>query len=35
MHDPRIVEAVQSGNHVALLGHPGFRAVVARVMESP
>ncbi len=35
MQDPAIVEAVQSGNHVALLGHPGFRAVVARVMETP
>jgi uncharacterized membrane protein required for colicin V production len=33
MHDPEVVAAVQSGNHLALLGHPGFRAVVARVME--
>jgi membrane protein required for colicin V production len=33
MRDPEVVAAVQSGNHLALMGHPGFRAVVARVME--
>lgn len=34
MHDPEVMAAVQSGNHLALIGHPGFRSVVARVMES-
>ena len=33
MRDPEVVAAVQSGNHLALMGHPGFRSVVARVME--
>ncbi|MBW2267545.1 MAG: CvpA family protein [Deltaproteobacteria bacterium] len=33
MRDPEVVAAVQSGNHIALMGHPGFRAVVAKVME--
>jgi membrane protein required for colicin V production len=34
MHDPEVAAALQSGNHLALLGHPGFRSVVARVMAS-
>lgn len=33
MQDPEVVEAVQNGDHLALMSHPGFRAVVARVME--
>jgi uncharacterized membrane protein required for colicin V production len=33
MTDPEVVAAVQSGNHLALMGHPGFRSVVTRVME--
>jgi len=33
MQDPEVVAAVQSGDHFALMTHPRFRAVVARVME--
>ena len=33
MEDPDVVAAVQSGNHLALMTHPGFRDVVARVMD--
>ena len=33
MRDPEVVAAVQSGDHLALMTHPGFQAVVARVME--
>lgn len=34
LEDPEVVAAVQSGDHFALVQHPGFRAVVARVLES-
>ena len=30
---PEVAAAVQSGNHLALMGHPGVRSVVARAME--
>lgn len=33
MHDPEVMAAVQSGDHLALMTHPRFRAVVAKVME--
>jgi uncharacterized membrane protein required for colicin V production len=33
LQDPEVAAAVQSGDHLALMSHPGFRAVVARVME--
>jgi hypothetical protein len=33
MRDPEVLEAVQAGNHLALITHPGFQEVVARVME--
>jgi hypothetical protein len=33
MEDPEVLDAVQSGNHLALMTHPGFQEVVARVME--
>lgn len=33
MRDPEVVAAVQSGDHLALMTHPGFQAVVAHVME--
>jgi uncharacterized membrane protein required for colicin V production len=33
MQDPEVVAAVQSGDHLTLMTHPGFRAVVARAME--
>jgi len=33
LHDPEVVAAVQAGDHFALITHPGFRAVVAKVME--
>ncbi len=33
MEDPEVVAAVQAGNHLALMTHPGFRDVVSRVME--
>jgi hypothetical protein len=32
MEDPEIVAAVQAGDHLALMTHPGFREVVSRVM---
>ena len=32
MEDPEVLAAVQSGNHLALMTHPGFQEVVARVM---
>jgi membrane protein required for colicin V production len=35
LEDPELAEAVRGGDHLTLLGHPGFRAVVARVMERP
>jgi hypothetical protein len=35
LQDPEVAAAVQSGDHLALLSNPGFRAVVARVMEGP
>jgi hypothetical protein len=33
MRDPEVLEAVQAGDHLALITHPGFQEVVARVME--
>lgn len=33
MRDPEVVAAVQSGDHLALMTHPGFQAVVAHVMQ--
>lgn len=33
MEDPEVLEAVQAGNHLALMTHPGFQEVVARVMD--
>lgn len=35
MQDPEVVAAVQSGDHLALMTNPGFREVVARVMDGP
>ena len=35
MQDPEVAAAVQSGDHLALMSHPRFRAVVAKVMENP
>jgi uncharacterized membrane protein required for colicin V production len=34
LEDPEVVAMVESGNHFALIGHPGFRAVVARALEN-
>jgi hypothetical protein len=31
--DPELIERVQAGDHLGLLAHPGFRAVLARAME--
>ncbi len=33
MRDPEVRHAVQTGDHLALMTHPGFQQVVARVME--
>jgi uncharacterized membrane protein required for colicin V production len=33
LEDPEVVAAVQSGDHLALMSHPGFRSVVTRAME--
>lgn len=33
MEDPEVLEAVQAGDHLALMTHPGFQEVVARVMD--
>jgi membrane protein required for colicin V production len=33
MEDPEVVAAVQAGDHLALMSHPGFRSVVTRAME--
>jgi membrane protein required for colicin V production len=35
MQDPEVVAAVQTGNTIALLGHPGFRALVERAASRP
>jgi membrane protein required for colicin V production len=34
LEDPEVVAMVQSGNHFALISHPGFREVVARTLEN-
>jgi uncharacterized membrane protein required for colicin V production len=34
LEDPEVVAMVQSGNHFALIRHPGFREVVARTLEN-
>jgi hypothetical protein len=34
LEDPEVVAMLQSGNHFALIGHPGFREVVARTLEN-
>jgi len=34
LEDPEVVAMLQSGNHFALLSHPGFRDVVARTLEN-
>jgi uncharacterized membrane protein required for colicin V production len=33
LEDPEVANAVQQGNHLALMTHPGFREVVARAMQ--
>lgn len=34
LEDPEVVAMVQSGDHFALISHPGFREVVARTLEN-
>ncbi|MBW1684413.1 MAG: CvpA family protein [Deltaproteobacteria bacterium] len=34
LEDPEVAAMLQSGNHFALLSHPGFREVVARTLEN-
>jgi len=34
LEDPEVLAMVQSGNHFALISHPGFREVVARALEN-
>jgi len=34
LEDPEVVAMLQSGNHFALISHPGFREVVARTLEN-
>jgi hypothetical protein len=34
LEDPEVVTMLQSGNHFALLRHPGFREVVASALEN-
>ena len=35
MNDPDLRRRIQEGEAIALLGHPGFRAMIARASEDP